>query len=300
VAKAAACLFFRREMRMPANANRMLVIGRRAFGALLLLATLASPSWADPVDELANALEMFRGLGIEGVQSYRVPIRLPHDESPEQIKLEEVWRHPSELVIRARESAPAAVVRSFALYLEPVYVARTAVIELDWKALGEDVRFAVVASAAGKHGTERSIVIEMPPDQQDLPVAVRDVLRIDALLDDKGRLCILDIVLRDEGTIHLECEYDSKGRYHQPILASWTLPTGEEVEVRTKYRREAGKYVPSTRQVIFPSRFDQKETEEILVEYGEYELNAEIPDQVWTAPGSFRYGADGLLSSAGE
>jgi len=285
---------------MQVNAHRNFAIGKSACGAMLLLAALSSPSWADPIDELAAALEMFRGLGIAGVESYRVPIRLPHDDSPQKIKLEEVWRHPSELVIRARDSAPAAVVRSFALYLEPVYVARTAVIELDWKTLGEGVRSSVVTTAAGKHGSERSIVIEMPPDPNIVPATVRDVFRIDALLDGKGRLSVLDIVMRDEGTIHLECEYDAKGRYPQPILASWTLPTGEQVEVRTKYRREGGKYVPSTRQVIFPSRFDPEETEEILVEYGEYELNAEIPEQVWNAPGSYRYGADGLVSAAGE
>jgi hypothetical protein len=298
VAKAAACLFFQREMQMRAIAIRMFAMAKRISTAVLLLAASSSPSGADPIDELAAALETFRGLGIEGVERYRVPIRLPHDDSPEQIKLEEVWRYPSELVIRARESAPAAVVRSFALYLEPVYVARTAVIELDWKELGEDVRSSVIASAAGKHGAERSIVIEMPPDTSTLPPTVRDVFRIDALLDEKGRLSVLDIVMRDEGSIHLECEYDAKGRAAQPIVASWTLPSGEEVEVRTKYRRESGKYVPSTRQVIFPSRFDPKETEEILVEYGEYELNAEIPDQLWNASGSFRYGPDGLVSAA--
>ncbi|HET9886125.1 MAG TPA: hypothetical protein VFR10_01340, partial [bacterium] len=264
---------------MPANSNRVMASIRNAFVVAMLLAAIPAVSWADAIDELAEALETFRGLGIEGVESYRVPIRLPQDDSPNQVQLEEIWRRPSDLVIRGKDDrAPAAVVRTVALYLEPVYVARTAVVELDWKSMGDEVRSSVVVSAGGKHGSERSILIEMPPDMSELPATLRDVTRIEALLDAKGRLSTLDIVLRKDGTIHLKCEYDSKGKYNQPIVASWTLPSGDEVEVRTKYRRESGKNVPSTRQVIFPSRFDPEETEEILVEYGKYELNPEIPE----------------------
>src|SRR4030095_1374245 len=117
------------------------------------------------IDELAEALERFRGLGIEGVESYRVPIRLPQDDSPNQVQLEEIWRRPSELVIRGKDQhAPAAVVRTVALYLEPVYVARTAVVELDWKSMGDEVRSSVVVSAGGKHGSERAILLEMSPE----------------------------------------------------------------------------------------------------------------------------------------
>jgi hypothetical protein len=284
---------------MPANSIRVMASKRSAFVVAMLLVAVPAVSWAaDAIDELAEALETFRGLGIEGVESYRVPIRLPQDDSPNQVQLEEIWRRPSELVIRGKDQhAPAAVVRTVALYLEPVYVARTAVVELDWKSMGDEVRSSVVVSAGGKHGSERSILIEMPPDMSELPATLRDITRIEALLDAKGRLSTLDIVLRKDGTIHLNCEYDSKGKYNQPIVASWTLPSGEEVEVRTKYRREGGKNVPSTRQVIFPSRFDPEETEEILVEYGKYELNPEIPDNVWTAPGSFRYDSNGLVTA---
>jgi hypothetical protein len=283
---------------MPANPNGVMASKRCAFVVTMLLAAIPAVSWADAIDELADALETFRGLGIEGVESYRVPIRLPQDDSPNQVQLEEIWRRPADLVIRGKdEHAPAAVVRTVALYLEPVYVARTAVVELDWKSMGDEVRSSVVVSAGGKHGSERSILIDMPPDMSELPATLRDITRIEALLDGKGRLSTLDIVFRKEGTIHLNCEYDSKGKYNQPIVASWKLPSGEEVEVRTKYRREAGKNVPSTRQVIFPSRFDPEETEEILVEYGKYQLNPEIPDNIWNAPGSFRYDSNGLVTA---
>ena len=283
---------------MAANANRLVAKGKLARCAAILLVAIPTASWADPIDELASALNTFRGLGIEGVESYRVPIRLPHDDSPDQVQLEEIWRRPSDLVIRAKEqSTPPAIVRSVALYLEPVYVARTAVVELDWKSMGDEVRSSVVVNAGGAHGSERSILIEMPPDMSDLPATLRDISKIEALLDGKGRLSVLDSVLRQEGAIHLECEYDSKGKYNQPIVAIWTLPSGEKVEVRTKYRRESGKNVPSTRQVIFPSRFDPEETEEILVEYGKYNLNPEIPESLWNASGSFRYDANGLVSA---
>ena len=283
---------------MHAKAKRILAPKIASVLIAMLAAANPAASWADPIDELADALNMFRGLGIVGVESYRVAIRLPQDDSPNQVQLEEIWRRPSDLVIRGKdEHAPAAVVRSVALYLEPVYVARTAVVELDWKSMGDEVRSSVVVSAGGRHGAERSILIEMPPDMSDLPATLQDISKIEALLDGKGRLSALDIVFRKEGTVHLQCEYDSKGKYNQPIVASWTLPSGEEVEVRTKYRRESGKNVPSTRQVIFPSRFDPEETEEILVEYGKYELNPEIPDDVWNAPGSFRYDSNGLVSA---
>jgi hypothetical protein len=299
VAKAAACLSFEREKRMPANAKRIAGKWKPALFAAIVVAAIPAASWADPIDELAEALNTFRGLGIEGVESYRVSIRLPQDDSPNPVQLEEIWRRPSELIIRAKDAkSPPAVVRSVALYLEPVYVARTAVVELDWKTMGDWVRSSVVVNAGGKHGSERSILIDMPPDMSKLPATLQDVSKIEALLDGKSRLSTLDIVLREEGTIHLACEYDSKGKYNQPIVAIWTLPSGEKVEVRTKYRRESGKNVPSTRQVIFPSRFDPQETEEILVEYGKYVFNPEIPEEVWKAPGSFRYDANGLVSES--
>jgi len=212
---------------MHAKAKRILAPKIASVLIAMLAAANPAASWADPIDELADALNMFRGLGIVGVESYRVAIRLPQDDSPNQVQLEEIWRRPSDLVIRGKdEHAPAAVVRSVALYLEPVYVARTAVVELDWKSMGDEVRSSVVVSAGGRHGAERSILIEMPPDMSDLPATLQDISKIEALLDGKGRLSALDIVFRKEGTVQLQCEYDSKGKYNQPIVASWTLPSG--------------------------------------------------------------------------
>jgi hypothetical protein len=188
-----------------------------------------------------------------------------------------------------------------ALYLEPLYVARSAVVELDWRSVGDEVRSAAKVSARPSE-RGRLIQVQIPEDEGDeLPEALEDVAAIDAELDAKGRLAMLDVTLRgEEGSVQLECEYDSKGRSTQPILVTWKLPTGEEVLVRTKIRREAGVYVPGARQVIFPSRFDPQETEEILVEYGTYELNPQVPDEAWDSPRSFRYDADGLVSASEE
>ena len=106
---------------------------------------------------------------------------------------------------------------------------------------------------------------------------------------------MLDVQLRgDAGRIVVECDYDTKLAAAQPALARWTLPAGDQVVVKTAFRREGKRVLPASRWVTFPSRFDPKETEEIHVEYGAYELNAAIADSIWTARGSFRYDENGL------
>ncbi len=283
---------------------RRLVSARRAasaapFLAAALAAVLPPPALADPVDELAAALDRVRGLGRSSVSSYRVPLTLPDDESAHGVALEECWRAPSTLVIRARDaSAPGAVVRSLALYLEPLYVARTAILDLEWTSIGENVRAVASMSAEARKGG-RAITVDLPEGEpSDLPPSLQDVDRIEAALDGSGRLLGLEVLLRDDqGTVRVECDYDARGSATQPVEARWTLPSGDEVVVRTKYRREGGVVVPSVRQVTFPSRFDPKETEEILVEYGAYELNAGVSDSLATSRGSFRYDANGLVSN---
>ena len=68
------------------------------------------------------------------------------------------------------------------------------------------------------------------------------------------------------------------------------------VEIRTEFREQEGRSVPASRLVLFPSRYDPGEREEILVRYGVYAVNVEIPSGVLEDPGSFRYDADGLVT----
>ena len=62
--------------------------------ALLLAMFLpASSASADALDDLARAVEKFRGIGHEDVRSYRVELRIP-EEGEESVPLEEIWRGP--------------------------------------------------------------------------------------------------------------------------------------------------------------------------------------------------------------
>jgi hypothetical protein len=124
---------------------------------------------------------------------------------------------------------------------------------------------------------------------------LRDVSQVKAGLDSQGRLRDLEVVLASRDVIRVSCDYASRDA-RQPAEARWTLPSGEIVQVRTKFRRKSGLLLPSERQVTFPSRFDPKETEEILIEYGTYEIDPVIPDSIWTARGSFRFDGNGLVN----
>ncbi len=257
----------------------------------------APPASADPVDDLAAAFTAFRGLGHASVQRYRVPLRIPEDESAANVKVDEIWRAPSDLVLRARgTSTPGAVVRSLALYLEPMYVARTAILEVDWSAIAQDVRASAVVRAHAEAGGT-AITLELPDSSATrLPEALRDVERIDAKLDARGRLHEMELRLKaGDDVISVACDYERDAP--QPSTARWRLPTGESVVARTKFRSEHGLRLPAERRVTFPSRFDPKETEEIRVEYGAYELNPSIPDSLWSAKGSFRFDANGLVTN---
>ena len=62
--------------------------------ALLLAMFLpASSASADALDDLARAVEKFRGIGHEDVRSYRVELRIP-EEGEESVPLEEIWSAP--------------------------------------------------------------------------------------------------------------------------------------------------------------------------------------------------------------
>ena len=105
----------------------------------------------------------------------------------------------------------------------------------------------------------------------------------------------LELSLREEkAPLVLECEFPAGAL--QPERAVWTLPNGDRVEIRTEFRRQGERTVPASRLVVFPSRYDPGEREEILVHYGTYAFDAEIPAELLTAPDSFRYDADGLVS----
>lgn len=274
------------------------------FAAFVLATTTLAPSvsLADPLDDLSAALARFGGVGDETVSSYRVPVRIPDDETS-SVAIDEIWRAPSDLVVRGHAaSAPGAMVRSLALYLEPLYVARTAIVDLDWKTVGETVRTHAKVRASAEVGA-RTIIVDLsaadtPEERTALPAALSDVARFEASLDANERLRLLDVeLLGDGGRIVVECDYDEKFPASQPSLARWTLPSGDEVVVKTTFRREGKRVLPASRRVTFPSRFDPKETEEICVEYGTYELNAAIPDSIWTSRGSFRYDENGLATT---
>jgi hypothetical protein len=280
--------------------NAGLWIGVVALGSTLAATgeanSPAASSSADPLNDLTRALAGFRGVGYADVASYRVPIHLPGEDSASSADLEEIWRAPRDLVLRSRDDGtPGAVVRSLAIYLEPLYVARTAILDLDWNEIAGDVRtLGTIRSREDSRG--KTISVGLPDSSRArLPEALGDVAHLEAGLDARGRLRVLEVELDSGEIVSVSCDYASRDAL-QPADARWTLPSGEIVQVRTKFRRSAGRLLPSERQVVFPSRFDPNETEEILVEYGAYELDPSIPDSIWTARGSFRFDANGLVN----
>jgi len=270
-----------------------------ALSAALVLVN-PSPVTADSLDDLARAVQRFRGVGHEDVWSYRVPLEIP-DESEETVPLEELWRKPRELSLRAaRPGTPLAIVRSLALYLEPLYVARASLLDADLGGHVERLREAAAVESRSL-GERNRIAVRFPEDPQTRGLeAFQDVARLEADVDPGARLHRLELQLRGEkAPLVLECEYGEGGR-PQPELAVWTLPNGDRVEVRTEFRGEGGRSLPASRLVIFPSRYDPGEQEEILVRYGTYAVNVELPDDLLSGPGAFRYDADGLVDDDGE
>lgn len=275
--------------------ERGFVTGVLAVGALLA----TSGASADPLDDLRQAVLAFRGIGLRDVAAYRATFRLPDEEQQNEVRLEELWRAPSTFAIRAADGAPAAVVRSYAIFLEPLYVARASILDADLEAGAERLRqVARLQSTPGESGA-RTIRLTLPaqPDST-LPGFFRDVSWLEGRLRADGKLLGFHVEFRaSEGrvaeTLDLTCTWKDV-KAPQPSLCTWTLPDGGVVRVTTSFRVEHGRRVPASRHVTFPSRYDPGESEEIRIEYGPYSI--EVPAGLLEAPGSFRYGAGGLVS----
>jgi hypothetical protein len=263
----------------------------------LALLLAASPAAADALDDLALSVAKFRGVGYDDVGSYRVELEIP-EEGEESVPLEEIWRAPRDLALRAaRPNTPAAIVRSLALYLEPLYVARASLLDADLSAHIDRLRAGarVETQAAG---ALTCIVVEFPDDPAAAGLeAFQDVARLRADLDEYSRMHRLEILLREEkSALTLECDFKEGGAFPQPDRAVWTLPNGDHVEIDTVFREQEGRSVPASRLIVFPSRYDPGEREEILVRYGTYAFDAEVSSELLAESGSFRYDADGLVS----
>jgi hypothetical protein len=255
----------------------------------------------DAFDRLIGALERFRGIGDPTVSRFRVELRLP-DEEEEAPPLLELWRFPDVLALRAADpKTPRAVVRGLALYLEPLYVARSSFLRADLREASEVVRtVAEIRTEPGPTGETVFVRFPTPADER-LPVALRDVRLLSARLDELGRLASLDVDLRAAGVdggpgrLGLLCTPSKDPRDPQPSYVRWTLPDERTVEIRTGFRDEGGRRVPANRDLVFPSRYAPGETEEILVEYGEYDFTSAIDDSVLADPGTFRFDESGLV-----
>lgn len=278
---------------------------RRAASAATLLAltlTLAGGAPADPLDELSAAVARFRGIGDEDVRAYAVPFRLP-DEEDDAVVLMEVWRAPSELALAAKDPAvPRAVVRSWALFLEPMFVTRQSLLGMDLDAGAARLRqIAAIDAVPVGDGLHVTIVVPGETDPR-LPDLLRDVTAVRADLDARGRIEGLAVDLRTGAsggpeTITLRCTYGDSDR-DLPELAEWSLGDGRTVRVETEFRTEAGRRVPHERHIVFPSRYDPGETEEIRVRYGVYDFAAGHAGGILARPDLLRFDANGLVGEA--
>jgi len=269
--------------------------------ALLALGVTAGGANADAIDELADAVARFRGIGARSVDAYVVPLELPDEDAEDATPLLEAWRAPAELVLAGGDPAvPRAVVRSWALFLEPMFVARTSLLGMDLDAGAERLR----ATAELAHGpaADGGTLIELglgAASDPALPDMLQDVARLAAELDAAGRVRSLEVALRSQtrgvtDRIALTCTYDAADG-DLPGLAEWTLPDGQLVRVSTSFRTQAGIRVPHERDITFPSRWDPGETEEIHVRYGEYAFGRGTVDERLHGTEPFRYDANGLV-----
>ena len=275
--------------------DRKLLGGVLGLGALLA----ASAAGADSLDDLRSAVLAFRGIGLRDVAAYRTTFRLPDDERPGEVRLEELWRAPSTYAIRSADGAPAAVIRSYAIFLEPLYVARASILDADFDAGADRLRaVAHVESVPGKGGA-RTVRVTLPAQSDSsLSGFLRDVSWLEGHIRADGKLSGFHAQFRaTQGrapeTLDLVCTWkDAKAP--QPSLCTWTLPDGGVVRVSTAFRNERGHRVPSSRHVTFPSRYDPGESEEIRIEYGPYATD--VPAGLLESPGVFRYDSNGLVS----
>lgn len=281
------------------RARRIAALRRAASAALLSALALAGAAPADPLDELSAAVARFRGIGDRDVRAYAAPFTLP-DEEDDAVVLMEVWRAPSDLALAAKDRAvPRAVVRSWALFLEPMFVTRQSLLGMDLDAGAARLRqVAAIDAAPAGDGMHVTLVVPGEGDPQ-LPELLRDVAALRADLDARGRIERLAVDLRTGAsggpeTITLRCTYGDGDR-DLPGLAEWSLGDGRTVRVETEFRTEAGRRVPHERHIVFPSRYDPGETEEIRVRYGVYDFAAAHADEILARPDLLRFDANGLV-----
>lgn len=258
----------------------------------------AGAAHADPLDDLRAAVASFRGVGYAEVAAYSAAFRLPEEDPEEAVRLEELWRAPGDFAVRAAERAAPAVVRSYAIFLEPLYVARSAILDTDLDQGMQRIREIGSIAAVPASGGARTIRITLPASKDaQLPGFLRDVTSIEAALDARGRLSRLRLEFpagasrRAADSLEVTCEWGD-ARARQPSRCLWRLPDGGEVRVETTFRDEGKRRVPAIRHVVFPSRYDPGETEEIRIEYEKYRWDA--PAASFAAAGTFRYGPEGL------
>ena len=281
-----------------AGRMRSRTAGARLLALVILANAVAgSPARGDDLDDLRKAVLAFRGVGYAEVSAYRAELRLP-DEEEAAVPLRELWRAPAEFGLRAAGKAPGAVVRSWAIFLDPLYVARTSLLDAELDAGADRLReiARIDAEAAAEGGRLIRVTLPDRPDSL-LPGFLRDVGRLEGRVDGRGRLRGFHIEFRATGTrapetIELACTWED-AKAPQPSLCTWSLPDGGEVRVATTFRDEGARRVPAARHVVFPSRYDSGETEEIRIEYGEYDFRP--PPDLFDGPGVFRYDANGLV-----
>jgi hypothetical protein len=132
------------------------------------------------------------------------------------------------------------------------------------------------------------------PDES-IPEELRDLAWLEAALDDAERVTRLALATRGGEEVELRCEYPGGSRAPQPRAVHWRLPNDERVEIATEYEAAGDRVLPSRRTVTFPSRYDPGSTEEIVVAYRDWRLNAPVADEDLRAPDAFRYDANGLV-----
>lgn len=259
----------------------------------------ASAVAAEPLHELVTALERFRGLGDPAVSAYAVELRIPSEED-EVAPLTETWEAPARMALRARHtSTPVAIVRGLALFLEPLYVTRTSIFSLDFEeALGPFQK--ELGLTAENRDSGRWITLDVPEVlPADFPEELADLRRLVCRVDDRGRLVELSLTIRSGAVEERMKLFAVWGQDQpQPRRVEWALPGGEVVEIETTFRPDAGRVVPASRLVKFPSRYDPGEREEIFVEYGEYDFAPAIAPDFWTERGTFRFDENGLVDDS--
>jgi hypothetical protein len=270
------------------------VHGSIAALALTLAAAAAPAAPREPLDDLVDGVLRLQGLGHTDVKSYRVPVILPEDPGGEVIPLVEEWHAPADLVVRAAEPrTPKAMVRSLAIYLEPLYVAQASLLGADLESGRKSMRSTCRVEAEGRRGGGKQVSVIFPQTADpQLPEELADLARVDAELDAHGRLIALSVRTREADSLSFRCEYAGP-EVPQPRRASWTLGRGDSVEVSTTFREVGGRWLPDTRRIVFPSRYAPGEREELFVRYGEWELGV-APRGDGTAP-SFRYDSRGVV-----